>query len=237
MRGSEARQCSEFSNFVTCGWARWRATSSATYYCLNALTSTYLQRTGSVFSLRDGTTSLVHALLNSSRAINLVSSRVTAISLDLGGSFQVTHQTAPAALVRAGSRRLGDFGGLNRRDQAAYDAVVIAAPLEVASDLRLINAGSPMNMSRPYQTTHVTFVLGEVDGRYFGEYSARSPTPDDVMTTEESTEESTEEFAEKFAEGAPFTALQAEATLTNGSRVFKLFSRQKVRGIVVVMLS
>ena len=229
MRGSEARQCSEFSNFVTCGWARWRATSSATYYCLNALTSTYLQRTGSVFSLRDGTTPLIHALLDSSRAINLVTSRVTSISLDLGGSFQVTHQRAPTASGGAGGRRLGDFGGLNRRAKAAYDAVVIATPLEAASDLRLINAESPMNISRPYQTTHVTFVLGEVDGRYFGEYSARSPTPDDVMTTEE--------FAEKFAEGAPFTALQAEATLTNGSRVFKLFSRQKVRGIVVVMLS
>ena len=80
------------------------------------------------------------------------------------------------------------------------------------------------------RSRYSAFVLGEVDGRYFGEYSARSPTPDDVMTTEESAEK----FAAKFAEGAPFTALQAEATLTNGSRVFKLFSRQKVRGVVVV---
>ena len=50
----------------------------------------------------------------------------------------------------------------------AFDAVVLATPLEASHGLKLHGAPKQLNATRPYQRTCVTFVSGIVNPSYFG---------------------------------------------------------------------
>lgn len=203
---------------------------------------------GSVFYLANGTTPLVEALLSSSPAIvTHTSSRVAAISV-----VTRTHDDEEAGEEGEGLGRksVKRGGGLGARSGAAgargadrtyhqfeislarlgasaraFDAVVLATPLEASHGLKLHGAPKQLNATRPYQRTCVTFVSGIVNPSYFGvlplstvqqdEDQARldeDPVPTDILTVENS--------------AIPFSTLALHARLANGTRVYKLFSRE-----------
>jgi prenylcysteine oxidase / farnesylcysteine lyase len=100
-----------------------------------------------------------------------------------------------------------------RTDSAEYDAVAVATPLENAQALSLVDVAEPLNVTRPYQRTCVTFVCGVVDPAYFG-LRPSDQLPTELLTIENAT--------------LPFTTLAVHATHPNGSAVYKMFSRAPV---------
>ena len=120
---------------------------------------------GSVFSLANGTTPLVAALLAS------------------GGASIRTHTSSQVQSIRTDGNQfeLAVAGGAS----LTYDAVAVATPLEHAHGLSLSGAPPGLNTSRPYQRTCVTFVSGAVDRNYFGLSSdADGEVPTDILTVE-----------------------------------------------------
>ena len=122
---------------------------------------------GSVFTLANGTTPLVDALLSSSSQI-------------------AVHLSSPVAYISSAAAAhgltVGLAGGVPEAAQT-YDAVALAAPLEHASGLQLSGPRIALNTSRPYQRTCVTFVAGQLDAAYFGLRAVATP-PTDVLTVQ-----------------------------------------------------
>ena len=152
---------------------------------------------GSIFSLENGTTGIVEALLRSSPRITTHrSARVTSI--------------APTATYTRESGGGAFMVGVAGRPVTAYDAVALATPLETARGLSLEQAAR-INASRPYQRTCVTFVSGRIRAAYFG-LAPDDDVPTSVLTVQNAS--------------LPFSTLAAHATLPNGTRVYKMFSKR-----------
>jgi len=160
---------------------------------------------GSVFSLANGTTPIVGALLDAPAIRVRVATAVAAIEAT-SSRYRVSYQPSdgPPDEQRAG-------GAPSSLAAEEYDAVAVATPLEVARGLKLLRSEVTVNASRPYQRTCVTFVCGVVSPLYFG-LGAAAHVPTELLTVENAS--------------LPFTTLAVHATLPNGSKVYKLFSRQ-----------
>ena len=155
---------------------------------------------GTIFSLANGTTPLVAALLSTSPHVTVhTSTPVASISR--------------AATDRGFAVTLGAAGREATAASSHYDAVALATPLERSTGLHLHTPPATLNSTRPYQRTCVTFVSGRVDGRYFGLGAGDEP-PTEMLTVENAS--------------LPMSTLAVHATLANGTRVFKLFSKTPI---------
>eukprot|EP01111_Echinosteliopsis_oligospora_P014506 TRINITY_DN5478_c0_g1_i1.p1 TRINITY_DN5478_c0_g1~~TRINITY_DN5478_c0_g1_i1.p1 ORF type:complete len:483 (+),score=106.57 TRINITY_DN5478_c0_g1_i1:363-1811(+) len=93
-----------------------------------------------------------------------------------------------------------------------YDVVIIATPLELASiEFPGIELDPFIFDARHYRPVHVTFLGGELNGKYF-----EIETADDVLTAE--------------SEKIPFSSigLIENVHTDDGHKVYKIFSRQKL---------
>lgn len=196
---------------------------------------------GSVFSLANGTTQIARALLSSPRngstRLGARVSRIEATQDDARPGFRVTWTDGgpPPAHTQRGA----DDGQPNAPSSARYDALALATPLEVARGLTLVGMPAALNSSRPYQRTCVTFVNGELSPAYFGDGSeglahagrgsapgprgAATPLPTVILTVENAS--------------VPFTTVELEAKLANGSSVYKVFSRRPLRWAALTLSS
>ena len=103
---------------------------------------------------------------------------------------------------------------LSNGHSATHDAVVLATPAG-ASTLALSGLElSASSLSRyPFQVTWATFIKGTPRAEYFGLRSAKD-LPDAVLTVEH--------------EAIPFNSLGLVATASDGTHIYKLFSREQV---------
>jgi len=125
---------------------------------------------GSVFSLRDGTSQIPRALLEScsDRTVVHTNTRVSLVESLACGDFRLEFVTQAS-----------------KRVAKEFDAVVIATPLETAMGLEL-RGSRALNSTRPFQQTCVTFVAGTVDPAYFG-LGSRDMVPTEILTVANNT--------------------------------------------------
>lgn len=150
---------------------------------------------GSLFSIVEGNVRLPEGLLSRSgarvftgTAVNRVAARATA-----DGSPGYTVTTA---------------GG----ERCECDAVVIAAPLEMAGvEFEGVALAPESGVRRPYQTVHVTFVAGRANPAYFG-LQPGQPVPGLILTRERPE--------------IPFVAMGARRAADGQETIYKLFSRE-----------
>ncbi|KAG5178450.1 Prenylcysteine lyase-domain-containing protein [Tribonema minus] len=94
-----------------------------------------------------------------------------------------------------------------------YDAVLIAAPLELAGiAFNIDGATDPPAPQHPFQTTHATFVRGRLRSEYFSVEEGKG-MPQTVLLTED-------------GQGEVFSSIALYERLEDGDGVYKLFSRK-----------
>ncbi|MDI3318121.1 MAG: FAD-dependent oxidoreductase [Bacillota bacterium] len=151
---------------------------------------------GRLFSVREGNLRVVEGLLSLSGARLQTNATVRAIR--------------PRATPEGG--RAGFAVASADGSEEACDAVILAAPLELAElDFDGLALPGSASLRRPYQTTHATWVVGRLRGERFG--LAEQEAPPDVILTRERRE-------------IPFSAIGALAAAAGGRRIYKLFSRE-----------
>ena len=112
-----------------------------------------------IYSLKDGNDVLPRKLIEASNAKVKLESKVKSINKMFNGSFQVT---------------VGE-------DTSVFDAVIVAAPLEVAE----ITFGgvSDQFQAREYQKIYIRLMKGKVNSRYFNLDSSKLPSV--ILTSKE----------------------------------------------------
>jgi prenylcysteine oxidase/farnesylcysteine lyase len=128
---------------------------------------------------------------------------------DAGATMQAGTEVTGAAKV-GGQFEVQLSGG----GSASHDAVVLATPAG-PSTLTWSGVAPPESVmhSRPFQVTWATFIKGTPRAEYFGLASVED-LPDAVLTVED--------------DAIPFNSLGLVATASDGSRIYKLFSRDRV---------
>jgi prenylcysteine oxidase/farnesylcysteine lyase len=151
---------------------------------------------GRLFSVEGGNSQVCERLLKKAGADVRTSTRVREIA-EGGGErpqYSITTQSA---------------------NEAGFDAIIIAAPLELASiELKCPVAELSPYATRPFQATHATFAAGDLNAKFFGERSA-SELPGMILTTENPR--------------LWFSSLgKIGASPTKRQPIYKVFSREKL---------
>lgn len=137
---------------------------------------------GYLFSVQEGNSMVCRGLLQKANAEIRTGTEVTEIAALSGASTAIAAAEpdtgAPAPPVRG--YQVKTAGG----DTQAFDAVIVATPLEAAG-IQFPGIALPAESlkPRPYQTTHVTLVVGRLNPAYFGLQDARL-LPEAIMTRE-----------------------------------------------------
>ncbi len=114
--------------------------------------------------------------------------------------------------VRAVQRTDGYVVETTAGDRQPHDAVILAAPLELANiEFRGIDLPTSALRERPFQTTHATFVLGRPDAAFFGA-GCLDDLPETILTVEDAS--------------IPFSSLGWVGRDEKDRRAYKLFSRE-----------
>ncbi|MGE5590768.1 MAG: FAD-dependent oxidoreductase [Bacillota bacterium] len=157
---------------------------------------------GHLLSVREGNSAICRRLLETAE-----------VALRTGAEVVEVARLSPVS--SAGGQEPGFRITLAGGDTGFFDAVILAAPLELAG-IRLVGMVPPAIplASRPYHVTHVTFVVGQISPQYFG-LSAPEQVPAMIMT-----EDSRE---------IPFCAIGAGGKAANSEHtVYKVFSYQEL---------
>jgi prenylcysteine oxidase/farnesylcysteine lyase len=120
---------------------------------------------GRLFSVEGGNSQVCELLLKKVAADVRTSTRVREIAEDGGkpGQYSIATETG---------------------SETGFDAIIIAAPLELGSiELKCPVAEPSRCSSRPFQVTHATFVAGDLNAKFFGAQST-AELPGTILTTE-----------------------------------------------------
>ncbi len=193
--GVSQRFVREFANGVSRGNYGQDASMNAFVNIASLATAGFAG--GSLFSVREGNNQVCRGLLRISGA-------------DVRTGYAVRRIEGDPSSNSASVRYLVTTEG---GCQEAFDAVILATPLEDAGiEFRGIDLPPSARREPVYQTTYRTLVVGKIDPGYFGK---RTPAhvPRFVMTMEEP--------------DIPFSSLHVAGRTESGGTVYSMFSREE----------
>eukprot|EP01119_Soliformovum_irregulare_P016353 TRINITY_DN4713_c0_g1_i1.p1 TRINITY_DN4713_c0_g1~~TRINITY_DN4713_c0_g1_i1.p1 ORF type:complete len:505 (-),score=164.82 TRINITY_DN4713_c0_g1_i1:23-1537(-) len=155
-------------------------------------------RSDKFLQVEEGWRTLVERVIQGSGADLKLKSRVKSIELVHSAKGQV------------GYKLKWESG--NTIQEGHFDAVIIASPLEDA-EIELIGLDDIFKLKkRPWQTTHVTLVQGQLNKNYFGKDISHENFPETIGTTEN--------------DAIPFSSISIKAAGKSGVPIWKIFSRE-----------
>eukprot|EP00026_Physarum_polycephalum_P003584 Phypoly_transcript_03597.p2 GENE.Phypoly_transcript_03597~~Phypoly_transcript_03597.p2 ORF type:complete len:256 (-),score=43.04 Phypoly_transcript_03597:59-826(-) len=145
----------------------------------------------SVYGVKEGNKHICSNLVSTAKAISKYGHTVTSITSESTEEVKYTVATDS--------------------EEASFDAVVIAVPLELADiKFRYIDVDDKIVKARDFQEVHVTFVAGELNSNYF--HTMNGSVPSMVLTIENAS--------------IPFSSIGRSKNITLDDRpVSKVFSR------------
>lgn len=151
---------------------------------------------GQLLSVQEGNSAVCRRLLEAAEAVVRTGTEVTEIA-------------------RPGSPAVGYRITVAGGDVERFDAVIVAAPLELAGIGFAGIALPPRSvLTRPYQVTHVTFVVGQLNPGYFHLRTA-GQLPETILTEE--------------SPAVPFSGIGVSGrAVDSGHALHKVFSRQEL---------
>lgn len=165
---------------------------------------------GQLLMVQEGNSRLCRGLLQAAGATLRTGATVVEIS-GLAGAGG----TAPGPEATAGQPGVRYRVSTAKGESSDFAAVIVATPLELAG-IRLtgLPLPAPAVLNRPFQTTHVTFVVGQLNPGYFGLRRA-DQLPGTIMTRE--------------TPAIPFSAIGAWGQAADSPhRIYKVFSRAEL---------
>ncbi|MDI3280453.1 MAG: FAD-dependent oxidoreductase [Bacillota bacterium] len=210
--------------FSTLGLYELSRQSSGDYFRRQGVSSRFLEEIiDGVSRSNYGQGSEIHALVN---LVSLAGAAMGGYLLSVQeGNSAVCRGLlqASGATVRTGTAvaEVSCLGGLEYTvttaggDTERFDAVIVAAPLELAG-IRFagVTLPKPSWLARPFQVTHVTFVVGQLSPGYFGLRTA-AELPATIMTRD--------------SHDIPFSGIGTWGKAPGSDHtVYKVFSRQEL---------
>lgn len=164
---------------------------------------------GYLISVREGNSMVCCRLLQAAGATVRTGTEVAEIAC-LGAADRPGAGSAAAPGQPAARYRVSTAAG----EEEPFDAVIMATPLELAG-IRFTGTALPAQslLTRPFQVTHVTFVVGQISPGYFG--LRTEELPETIMTRE--------------SPAIPFSSIGTWGKAADsGDAIYKVFSRQEM---------
>lgn len=174
-----------------------------------------------VFRIVQGNERLVEATLEAACATVHLHTRVAEIAATGDGTYHLTIETDE--IIDSGGRRDGRSSNRVFKAEGPYDAVIIAAPLDLSS-LSVSGIDLPVIPRRSYHRTITTVIRGVLRPTFFGEPPGTMPFST-VLVTEAAA-----------AGGTPFASLARVAPLAGFKALWKIHSSTPVPSTWLGML-
>jgi prenylcysteine oxidase / farnesylcysteine lyase len=151
---------------------------------------------GYLFAIKGGNSQICEAMLQKASAKVMKNNRVTHI--------QKANTTADRYVITTEDGATEEF-----------DRIIIATPLETAAiKFEQIDLDDKNKLSRPYQITNCTYILGKLNHTYFGQTKVEQ-IPTNILTQEN--------------QKIPFSSIElCKKEKKTGQQIYRIFSRQKL---------